>query len=48
MCGLYSANKGKSQRFGKIINRMSEILNSQRLSIISDIHKIGYSNYKSE
>jgi len=27
---------------------MSEILNSQRLSTISDIHKVGYSNYKLE
>jgi len=27
---------------------MSEILNSQRLSIIADIHKVDYSNYKSE
>jgi len=41
MCGLYSANKGKSQRFGKIINRMSEILNNKKLSIVSYIHKVG-------
>ena len=48
MCGLYLANKWKSQRFGKIIHKMSGILNSQRLSTISDIHTVGYSNYKSE
>jgi len=27
---------------------MSGILNSQRLSTISDIHKVSYLNYKSE
>jgi len=37
MCGLYYANTGKSQRFGKIINKMSGILTSQRLSTISNI-----------
>jgi len=41
MCGLYFSNKWKSQRFGKIINKMSKILNSQRLSRIPDIHKVG-------
>jgi len=40
MCALYSTNKGKSQRFKKIINRMSGILNSQSLSIIIDITKL--------
>jgi len=48
MCGLYYANKGISLRFGNIINKMIGILSSQRLSTILDIHKIGYSNYKSE
>jgi len=48
MWGLYFANKWKSQKFGKIINIMSGILNSQRLSTTSYIHKVDYSNYKSE
>jgi len=48
MCGLYFANNWKSKRFAKIISRMTNILNSHRLSTISDIHKVGYSNYKSE
>jgi len=46
MCGLYFANKWKYHIFGKIINIISGILNSQRLSTTSDIHKVGYSNYK--
>jgi len=46
MCGLYYANKEKSKRFKKIINKIIGILISQRLSIILDIHKVGYSNYK--
>jgi len=33
MCGLYYANKGKSHKFGKIINIISELY-SQRLSTI--------------
>jgi len=37
-------NKGKSQRFGRIINRMSGILNSERLSTLLVIHKVSYSS----
>ena len=48
MCGIYFANKWKSQRFRKIINKMSGILNTQRLSTISGIHNVGYSNYNLE
>jgi len=48
MCGSYFANQWKSQIFGKIINKISRILNSQILSSVPDIHKVGYSNYKSE
>jgi len=47
MFGLYFANKWKSQRYGKIINRMSGILNDQSLSTVLVTHKVGYSNYKS-
>jgi len=47
MMGIYFVNKWKLQRFGKIINRISEILINQRLSTISIIHKVGYYNYKS-
>jgi len=44
MCGLYFVNKWKSHRVGKIINKMSGILKSLRLSTISYIHKVGYLN----
>jgi len=45
--GIYFANKWKSHRFGKIINKISGILINPRLSIVSVIHKVGYFNYKS-
>jgi len=48
MCWLCYANKGKSQRFRKINKKVRGILISQRLSIVIDIHKVVYSNYKSK
>jgi len=48
MCLLCYANKGKSQRFGKIINRISGIFMSLRLLAILNTHKVVYSKYKSQ
>jgi len=44
MFGLYYANKWKSYKFGKISNKISEILISQGLSTVSILHKVGYLN----
>jgi len=43
MIGIYFTNKWKSQRFGKIINKIRGILINQELSTISIIYKVGYS-----
>jgi len=48
MCWLFYANQGKSQRFGKIINRLNGIFISQRLSAILNTLKDVYSKYNSE
>jgi len=48
MSELYFTNKRKYQIFEKIINEISEILDSQRLSTVSNIQEIGYSNYMLE
>jgi len=47
MCWLCYANNGKSQRFGKIINRISGIFISHRLSTILNTLNDVYSKYKS-
>jgi len=44
MMGIYFVNKWKSRRFWKIINKMSEILTNQKLSIVSVLHKVSYSS----
>jgi len=43
MCWLYYANKRKSQRFEKIINRINGIFTSKRLSAILNTKKVFYS-----